>query len=551
MGVYTNLLVLRYLTSRVIPLIAVAAVALCVALVIVVVSVMTGFLDTLKASGRTLMGDVIINYPVQGIPYYEELIAELEAQPEVHAASPLVDTLGLVRMPYPFGDTKDVVTAQVWAIDPQSFAEVTSFKDTIYWKPPKDQAAAAAMRTGDPRLKLGSDWEQAVDQMQSPTSKDPGAILGIHVSVVYQRQSDGSYRLKEGFDHWLMTNHDITLTLVPISSRGTVSEPSNRVFHIVNEVMSGVFQVDKNRIFIPLKDGQEMLRLDEAPMWDTNAEPDAQGNYPRIGTFPARATQILVRAKDGFTPEQLAARVRDTYAQFYKRKAADPAVLIRPPTGVAILTWEERLRDLVGPVEKERQMMRVLFSITYLVCAGLILAIFWSIVSEKTRDIGIMRAVGASRAGVLWIFLQYGLVVGVLGSALGVLLGWIVVLRINDIHEAMGHDAPMWTWVSGYMLAAGAAFMFARAAVQQRALGGLMWFIAMLGLAGVATGLMVHRGFLIWDPTVYYFARIPSQVDWWSALSTCIGAIVFSVLGAAVPAARAADIQPVTALRYE
>jgi lipoprotein-releasing system permease protein len=75
--------------------------------------------------------------------------------------------------------------------------------------------------------------------------------------------------------------------------------------------------------------------------------------------------------------------------------------------------------------------------------------------------------------------------------------------------------------------------------------------VAAAALAGAAVALLLHRGFLMWDPAVYYFSRIPSQVDWWSALATGAGAIVFSVLGAAVPAARAADIDPVHALRYE
>ncbi len=85
---YHVLLTNRYLTSRVIPLIAVAAVALCVALVIIVVSVMTGFLDMVRSSGRTLMGDVIVAYPVSGIPYYERLIERIERLPEAAAATP-------------------------------------------------------------------------------------------------------------------------------------------------------------------------------------------------------------------------------------------------------------------------------------------------------------------------------------------------------------------------------------------------------------------------------------------------------------------------------
>ncbi|NBV65404.1 MAG: hypothetical protein EBR71_13275, partial [Planctomycetes bacterium] len=120
----------RYLTSRIIPLIAVAAVALCVALVVIVVSVMSGFLDMLKSSGRTLMGDVVINYPVRGLPWYDELIAEIQALPQAEAATPLIDTYGLIRMPYPQGGDKEVVTANVWGVEPRSFERVTDFTKT-------------------------------------------------------------------------------------------------------------------------------------------------------------------------------------------------------------------------------------------------------------------------------------------------------------------------------------------------------------------------------------------------------------------------------------
>ena len=100
---YAPLLANRYLTSRIIPLIALGAVALCVALVIIVVSVMSGFLDMVRGSGKTLIGDVVVNYPITGIPYYDELIKDIEALPEAAAASPIVETVGLLRMPYEIG----------------------------------------------------------------------------------------------------------------------------------------------------------------------------------------------------------------------------------------------------------------------------------------------------------------------------------------------------------------------------------------------------------------------------------------------------------------
>ena len=551
MGVYVQLLVRRYLTTRIIPLIAVGAVALCVALVAIVVSVMSGFLENLRSSGRTLMGDVVVSYPVQGIPHYEELIRDIEALPGAAAATPLVDTYGLLRMPYPEGPNKDVVTAQVWAIEPESFARVTELERTIWWKPAPGPAEAMAMSEDDPRRTLtGKELEDA-RAMRDRATGMPGALLGMHVSVVNQRRGDGSYRPR--VEHWWMPLHEVTVTLVPISEKGTVSQSNSRVFKVVNEVMSGVFQVDRNRVFIPLKDGQEMLRLDAAPVVDTDAEPDAQGNYPVVGTSPARATQVLVRAKPGVEPRDLKEQVAAAYEQFWIRKASERGTRGRPPSPdyVSVMTWEERLKDIIGPVEKERQMMRILFSITYLVCAGLILAIFWSIVSEKTRDIGILRAIGASRLGVLLIFLRYGFVVGTVGSAVGTLLGWAVVRNINDIHMALGNDAPAWLWIACFLLAALALALAVRAAAGSRILGALLWSIGSLGLAGAGTGLMLHRGFLIWDPAVYYFATIPAQMDWENAAITCAGAVLFSVLGAAIPAARAADIDPVRALRYE
>ena len=552
LAVYTQLLVRRYLSTRIIPLIAVAAVGLCVALVVIVVSVMSGFLDNLRASGRTLMGDVVISYPVQGIPYYKEFIADVLKLPGAAAATPLVDTYGLLRMPYPPGPNKDVVTAQVWAIEPETFSQVTELDRTIWWKPAASAQEALAMAEDDPRRQqdLSGLYEDAKVLRDRATGR-PGALLGMHVSIVNQRQRDGSYRPRNSM--WWMPNHEITVTLVPISEKGTVSQSNSRVFKVVNEVMSGVFQVDKNRVFIPLKEGQELLRLDEAPIVDTTAVPDASGNYPVIGTSPARATQILVRAKDGVTPDELRVQVAEAYEQFYLQKSADESVITRPPKPkfVTIMTWEQRLRDLIAPVEKERQMMRILFSITYLVCAGLILAIFWSIVSEKTRDIGILRAIGASRMGVLWIFLRYGLTIGMVGSGVGIALAWLVIRNINAIHMALGNDAPPWLYVTFFLLAAGSAALTVRALTRSRILSVLLWTVATLALVGIGTGLVLHRGFLIWDPAVYYFATIPSEMDWNNAWITAVGAIVFSVLGAAVPAARAADIDPVRALRYE
>jgi lipoprotein-releasing system permease protein len=295
-----------------------------------------------------------------------------------------------------------------------------------------------------------------------------------------------------------------------------------------------------------------MLGLDAAPIYDQQLL-DETGELSKIGTYPARVQMILVRAAEGVAPEALRDAVREAYASFAAKIADEGGVTIRPPDEafVGIRTWREQLRDMIGPVEKERELMRILFSIVYLVCAGLVLSIFWAIVHEKTRDIGILRAVGASRPGVLGVFLAYGLVIGLAGAVLGAVLGWIVVNNINSIHEAMGEPAPTWTWITAFVLATAMLGVVVQAAIRGAMLRTLLSIVGVLVLGCVGTALLLHRGFLMWDPAVYYFNSIPNQVDWFSATLTMAGAVVFSVLGAAIPAAKAADTDPVRALRYE
>ena len=565
---YAPLLANRYLTSRIIPLIALGAVALCVALVIIVVSVMTGFLDMVRNSGKTMIGDVVVNYPIAGIPYYEELIRDIEALPEAEAASPIVETLGLLRMPYGTTETVKVPGEDgreqriqgriefmhVWGIEPDSLDRVTDYHEKIYWRTPTDEAARTYAED-DPRRLPFYHREQDARSMRTQDGRD-GIVLGIEISPYNRRQRDGSYRTEgpSGVQdpEYFMPGMSTTLTLVPISSNAKLGEDQNRELVVVNEFQSGVYNIDSQRVLIPIKVAQEMLKLDAAPFADPRVR-DENGRPKVVGTAPARATTIVVRAAPGVSAVELRAAVTRAYEGFYQRLRGDPSRILLPPEPrrTSIDTWEERLADLIGPVEREREMMRILFSIVHIVCAALVLSIFWAIVQEKTRDIGILRAVGASRVGVLWIFLQYGLLIGIVGSVVGVLLAWGIVNRLNDIHELLGMPAPLWLKVSAWV-AAGIAFALTiRGLVKASALQTVCWALVTAALCGLATGLLFYSGVVVWDPRVYYFTRVPSEVDWFTAFTTVVGGVVFSVIGSAVPAARAADTDPVGSLRYE
>ena len=541
---YHALLTNRYLTTRVIPLIAVAAVALCVALVIIVVSVMTGFLEMVRTSGRTLMGDVVIQYPVQGIPHYERLIEMIEELPEAVAATPVIHSGALLGMPYPAGDNKDSQLVEFWGIEPRSFAAVTGYADSLYWRPLDEQQQVAAP-VDDIRRSVSPQILEDGLTLEDHRTGRPGIVLGIHVSRANERRRDGSYHpMANGY--WWMPQYEVTLTTLPITGGG-VGDPESAILPVVNEFVSGVYMIDQQRVMIPLDLAQRLLHMDEAERVD----PDHPTRV--VGVHPARTTLVLARAIDGVTPEQLRDRIEVVYEEFAQQMRVEDPLARIPPIGFGlnILTWEQQQAQFIGPVEKERELMRILFSIIYLVAAGLVLAIFWAIVHEKTRDIGILRSIGASRLGISMIFLRYGAVIGIAGSIFGLVVAWVVVSNINLIHDAIGEDAPTWSWVTAGIIAAGALAMTVWQAMGERMLPVVLWTLGTIALAGLALGLYFHRGTLLWDPSVYYFAEIPNTLDRNTAITTMIGAVVFSILGAFIPAAKAADTDPVNALRYE
>ena len=550
---YHALLTNRYLTSRVIPLIAVAAVALCVALVIIVVSVMTGFLNMVRDSGRTLMGDVVISYPVTGIPHYERLIERIEELPEAEAATPVVDSWGLLKMPYPDGANKDTETVQIWGIEPDSFAKVTGYTDTLYWRPPAEQQLKT-MADDDPRRQM--DEQVFLDGLTLHDSRSDraGIVLGIHISIGNDRQSDGSIRpARNGY--WWMPQWEVTLTTLPIATGGGLLEPESRIFPVVNEFFSGVFLIDDKRAMIPLEIAQRMLHLNEGEIVDEE-QLDDDGLPKVIGVDPAKATMVLVRAAEGVEPDELREQLVGVYDAFRAQLLEDNNALVKPPPqgmGLSIKTWEQQQADFIEPIEKERELMRTLFSLVYLVCAGLVLAIFWAIVYEKTRDIGILRSIGASRFGISWIFLRYGLVIGIAGALVGVGLAYLVVRNINTIHSAMG-DPPMWLAIIMLALALVAIALTIyhgrRGALMPITLG-LLVSMTLIGTGAVILVLKDRGGVVIWDPSVYYFTTIPNEMDTGTAIFTMIGAVIFSLIGAFLPAAKAADTDPVRALHYE
>ncbi len=508
------------------PLLAAAAVWLCTVMVLVVWSVMGGFLSMLIGSGRTVTGDVIIAWPNAGFPYYHDLIDRLQKEPLVDAAAPMIESFGMLSLP----DGR-LQHALIRGVDGPSYARVTKYADTLWWKPiarPLDKDTDGM----DPRLHgLGrSSWEQVFQNGMTLTRRseitgEPEAAIvpGVEVTGFNSRRPEGYYvpkvmekRLPDGstaeLDQFLPRDGKILIHMAPLSATGKAVEMTSRTFPVANEFQSGVYEFDQEFVLMRLDAAQEMLRLNAAKRLEKRDGPTGGG--PRVvapgeETFddpaeqlvddPARVTHVIVKGKgDTATSEgsqALKAACRRVYGEF----AAAHAGSVPGSGDIRIFTWEDKNRTMINAVQKETSLLLFLFMLISLVAVFLILAIFWSMVAEKTKDIGVLRAVGAGSAGIAGWWISYGLAIGLVGGVLGVAGAYLVVYNINPIHDWLGRQ----------------------------------------------------MGIVIWDPAIYYFFKIPNEVDPAKAAWVFAGAMMSSVLGAVVPALRAAYMDPVKALRFE
>ncbi len=514
---YQTILSRRYFLRKVIPQLAMLSVALCAAMVIIVFSVMGGFQKMVLEAGRKLIGDVAIERRVTGFGHYEEMLTEIRALPEVAAATPLVETLGLLKL---FGGEEEPIDLQpenkpvtVLGVRGNSYHEVNGFADSLIWRPyPPEEAAKfdprdirhpdfaipGADAAGKERLMEGL-WD--LGQNLGEPGAEEGIVPGINVSPYNQWIGRGSYEVRY---HWMPNGGEVTLTVLPIDDSGGILDAATRTLPVLNEFAVMRYDVDSAYVLVPFDMLQRMLELHERERLTDVPERDAQGNilrdefgdpiYQRVRQ-PGRCTKIVVKAADGVTPDELKPLLRDVYDRFHQRYPLD----VPPATSYTVRTWEDQIQHFVAQVRKETALMMTLFSIISLVSIFLVLSIFWTIVQQKTRDIGILRSLGASRPGIAWLFIRYGLVLGVVGSLLGGGLAHLIVWNINPIHEFIGRVT----------------------------------------------------GTYIWSPESYYFFELPNEVSPISAAVVMGCGMLFAVVGAIIPAVRAAWVDPVTALRYE
>jgi lipoprotein-releasing system permease protein len=300
-------------------------------------------------------------------------------------------------------------------------------------------------------------------------------------------------------------------------------EDSALRFRYVGRFKSGLYEYDRTTAYIPLWAAQKLMCMD------------------------GRVTSLHVRTAPGADLDAVKESVLGVLA---------------PRRGFVVKTWKEAQKVLIDAMKMERVIWVVILSALLAVAGFCILAVMSLTVIQKTRDIGILRSLGASVLGILSTFVQYGLAAGLVGATLGLAGGYAVLRWLDSIERwfLAGGLADGLVWLAGLgILIALVAGLMRRGTPRTVAL-----VCVIVAWSGVAWGLSVTHGldwmlasvrpYLAWSPwprDIFYFDVIPREMSWTSMLTFWAGGIIVSFAASLIPAFRAARTNPVKTLRYE
>jgi lipoprotein-releasing system permease protein len=387
--------------------ISLGAVALGVAALIIVMSVMNGFRAELFDKIVGLNGHAVVQGYAGRLEGWQEIGEAARRTPGVTSALPLIEQ---PLMASANGRVEGVLVRGMRIQDLRSNATIASNVKSGDLK---------SITPGSGRIAIGSRLAEAL-----------GVFPGSEISLISP----------EGRS-----------TVV-----GTVPRIVSYTVSAVFEV--GVYDYDNAFVIMPMEDAQTLLML---------------GND--VG-------MIEVQVSDPDKVEQILA----------------PLQPMMKGRGI-IVDWRQMNSALFEALEVERVAMFVVLSLIVLVAVFNILSSLIMLVRAKTRDIAILRTMGASRAGMMKIFVTVGVIIGTLGIVLGLMLG--------------------------------AFFLFFRQ--------------NMVNFVQTVTGQNM------WDPSVRFLSELPAKTDPFEVTAIILTAFILSFLATLYPAWKAASTDPVQVLRYE
>jgi len=394
-----------------------------------------------------------------GFKDYRDLLEQVQKVPGVRAVTPVV---GGEAMASSSSNTAGVLLR---GIDPKTIGDVINLVKNIEvgrfeyitdWKRLADLPADEPIGLGPggetylkgPSLQYFSD-----DKGDKPDKADPDKLDPAVKDAVIPADAYPGIILGRELAKTLHVYVGDELTLVsPLGDLGPMGVlPKSRRFHVAAVFYSGMYEYDSSQAYVTLEVAQDFLDLSD------------------------RVTTLDVKVDD-------AERVGDVRAGLLST--------VKDRADLRVRDWKESNRNLFSALQLEKIATFVILSLAILVASFCIICTLLLMVTEKSKEIAVMKSLGASDQTILRIFMLEGMMIGGIGTLLGVVTG-----------------------LSGAL--------------------GLLWF-----------GIRL-------DPEVYYIDRLPISVDPLDFLIVALSALAITTLATLYPALAASRLRPVDGIRYE
>jgi len=291
-------------------------------------------------------------------------------------------------------------------------------------------------------ISLGKITEGSIEALATAKDGQPGVILGKE--------------LAQNLNVFLHGSVDVLLPMGIPSPMGLL--PRLKKFHVAGIFETGSYEYDSSLIFMSLEDASEFLNM------------------------TGEVTGIEIKIADIYKAQAMADRIEtDLGYPFWAR------------------TWMEMNKNLFSALKLEKRVMFIILSLIVMVAAFNIITTLIMTVMEKSRDIAILKSMGATARSIMKIFMVQGLIIGAIGTGLGCATGLAVALNLERI----------------------------------------ILFIENL------------FGFKVLPQDVYYLNELPSQVHYGDVAVIVITAMLLCFLASIYPSWRASRLDPAEALRYE
>lgn len=411
---YELFIALRHLRSRnrnrfvsFISLISVIGIALAVAVLIVVLSVMNGFESEVRDRILTVVPHATLTGIDDQLNDWQQVLEQAEEQPLVEAAAPFINAQGMLV------GRQGVAGVQLRGVLPEDEAEVSGVASLI------DRQTLLKLESRAYRIILGEELARRL-----------GAEVGDR--------------------------------LILMTTKGTMTPagimPRMRRFEVAGVFYAGMYEFDRSLAYVHVDDAARLMMMGDA------------------------VTGISLSVEEPMFAGEI---VRDT------ARAAGG--------GFYISDWTREHANFFRSIELTKSIIFVILLLVVAVAAFNIVSTLVMVVREKSSEIAILRSMGVPSSSILFIFVAEGTLIGLAGTAAGLIVGVSLAVNLGSIVSVLE---------------------------------------TLLGISFVA-------------PDVYFISELPSEVQYDDIVRICSVAFLLAVIATIYPALRAASTNPATALRHD